>query len=496
MVNLLNAAVRDVAQLVPERYAAFRILVSEGLRFFLERLSAGRLARILSDQAEMSAATGLPERATAFLRHCPTLQKLGQVVARDRRLAPELRKSLQQLESSAPVIPITQILPIIRREVGEDANISVARRALAEGSVGVVVPFTWRETGSSVPRRGVFKLLKPGVEGRLREELDIWSALGPFLEERSTYYGLPELSYRETFDGVRRQLLSEIRLDKEQGHLIEAAKLYTEFPEILIPRVLPFSTARVTAMERVYGRKVTRARTSVEERQRLAETITEALLARPFWSPSSGVTFHADPHAGNLFLTRDGRLAILDWSLVVRLGKRERVRIVQVILTALALDEAGLCEAVADLTKARPEESILRAVVRDALHKVRAGTIPALDWMLALLDRLATSCRVEFSEGLALFRKALLALLGVLADVSENPVADRVLIRTGVMQLTREFLARFLAPPGSRKFGTHVSNEDLFRLLASWPLTATRFWLGMWQDRAEEARAVLLRQAQ
>ena len=30
--------------------------------------------------------------------------------------------------------------------------------------------------------------------------------------------------------------------------------------------------------------------------------------------------FHGDPHAGNLFLTDDNRLAILDWSLVGSLG--------------------------------------------------------------------------------------------------------------------------------------------------------------------------------
>ena len=389
--DFLSSAAHDIAQLMPDRYVAFRALVEDGVCFFLKRLSPGRLANILTDQAEMPSMTSLAERIIIFLRRCPSLQKLGQVVARDRRLAPELRKSLQRLESSAPTIPITDVLPIIRREIGDSAKISIAHRALAEGSVGVVVPFTWRETSSPAMRHGVFKLLKPDVEDHLEEELEIWSALGPFLEERSACYGLPKLSYRETFDVVRRQLLSEIQLDHEQKHLTEAAKFYSNYPQVLIPRVLSFSTSRITAMERVYGRKVTNAHASEEERQRLAETIAEALLARPFWSPVPDVVFHADPHAGNLFQTRDGRLAVLDWSLTVQLGKTERVQIVQVVLAALALDEAGLCRAVSCLAQTRPEESTLRAVVRDALRQVRAGTYPGFDWTLLLLDRLATS---------------------------------------------------------------------------------------------------------
>ncbi|HET6516550.1 MAG TPA: AarF/UbiB family protein [Thermodesulfovibrionales bacterium] len=366
----------------------------------------------------------------------------------------------------------------------------MAPKALAEGSVGLVVPFTMRE-GGSVSKHGVFKVLRPGVEERLQEELTIWSALGPFLEERSLHYGLPELSYRETLEGVAKQLLNEIRLDGEQEHLVKAAALYANFPQVLIPRLFPFSTARITAMERVYGSRVTQGGAPETERRRLAELICEALIARPFWSGASVVTFHADPHAGNLFRTRDGRLAILDWSLVVHLAKAEMVKIIDVLLAALTLDERGLCLALSNLAKMVPDESTLRAAAQEGLRQVRAGTFPALDWMVALLDRLATSCRVVFSEEMTLFRKALLALMGALADISNAAVADGVLIGTAMRKLREEFFSRLLASPRSRAFSTHLSNEDLFLLWVSWPVTAARFWLGIWGDLLAEVRTVL-----
>ena len=57
------------------------------------------------------------------------------------------------------------------------------------------------------------------------------------------------------------------------------------------------------------------------DRRRLGELIVEALIAGPIWSPAPRATFHADPHAGNLFVTPERRLAILDWSLTGTLGE-------------------------------------------------------------------------------------------------------------------------------------------------------------------------------
>lgn len=480
--NSLRATIIDISQFIPECYGAFRPLVEDGLSFFLDGLSPDRLASIFSEQVHMPPEISLSGRIVAFLRRCPSLHKLGQVVARDRRLSPEIRKSLQELELLTPSTRVAEILKIIRHEVRNVNGISIAGQALAEGSVGVVVPFALREAGASTLQHGVFKILKPGVEELLHEELNIFLALGPFLEEQGVRYGLPQLPFRETLDALRGQLLSEIRLDIEQAHLKEAEAFYADFTQVFIPHIFPFSTPNVTAMERVRGTKVTESRISTWEKRRLTEVIAEALIARPFWSTEPAGMFHADPHAGNLFRTYDGRLAILDWSLVVRLGKAERARIVQIFLAALTLDEAGLCRAVAGLTKERADDVVLRAVVGEALRKVRTGTFPGFDWMLGLLEQFSTSRRVVFSEELTLFRKALLAITGTLMDVSEEKVVDTVLVRTGVARLAREFFSRGLLPFDSRALGTHLSNEDLLGLWINWPVTAIRFWLGICQD--------------
>lgn len=475
------ADILPVEQLVPDAHAAYRPLLMDGLAFFFERLSPVRVARIVAEQLALPAAVSPARRLVTLFRQCPTLHKLGQVVARDSRLSPELRANLQWLESLEPTTSMTQVKAIIKRELGAIPGLDIAPTALAEASVAVVVPMVWRPDGVGAPQAGVFKVLRPEVEEWLGEELEIWSLLGAFLEQRCVERGLPLLDYRNTLDSVRHLLAHEIRLDREQVHLARAAAFYASSPRVVIPSLLPLCTARITAMQRIHGRKVTESELPAPARRRLAWTLIEALVAEPFWNAAPSAVFHADPHAGNLIATDDGRLAILDWALVTPLTKTQRVAVVQAVASALIQDEAALCEALGLLGHCSAPAA-LRAAVADGLRQVRQGTFPGLDWLMGLLDRLGVEGAMRFPEELTLFRKALLTLAGVIGDVSGEPPIDQVLILTGLRQCLQELPGRGLAPFASRAFGSHLSNADWYGLWTGLPLTVARYWIEAWRD--------------
>jgi hypothetical protein len=107
------------------------------------------------------------------------------------------------------------------------------------------------------PSNGVLKVLKPNVQEQLEEELEIWSDLAAFVDERRECDGLPLLRSTEIFQTVRELLANEARLDLEQLHLEKAARFYADSDKIQIPVVLRYSTPRITAMERVFGSRVT-----------------------------------------------------------------------------------------------------------------------------------------------------------------------------------------------------------------------------------------------
>jgi ubiquinone biosynthesis protein len=468
----------DVSPLVPQEYAEFRPLVTDSVLYFLERLPAPRLTQILAAQAALPADVSAEVRLADLIFHCPTLHKLGQVVARDRRLGPAMRRRLQGLESLEPVTPVAAVASRIFDEIGADCvrALRIDAQALAEASVALVIPFTTEESDTHGPVKGVLKVLKPGIEERLEEELVIWSELAELIDARCQEDGLPPLRCREILDTVRQLLSNEVRLDLEQAHLVAAKEFFGDSQKVQIPVVMPCSTPRVTAMERVFGTKVTDAEhLSETARKNLAGTILRELVAKPIWSTRPQAIFHADPHAGNLFYTDDDRLAILDWSLVGHLNSREREQTAQIILAALNLDASRIERAIRTMAVAVPDGAALHEVVDKAVGKLYRTELPGLQWLMKLLGDAMFTAGVQFSADLVLFRKSILTLEGVAADVSSGISLGKVLSLSAGATLLREWARRCVASPLSRDYGTHVSNLDLLSLYFAAPSAATRF---------------------
>jgi ubiquinone biosynthesis protein len=471
-----------LASVLPGDYARFARPVRDGLAVFLQGLPADRQEAILQEQLSLAPTTAISERLGLLARSCPVLQKLGQILARDPRLAPALRRRLRELESLPPSVPCEVIQEVLTRELGplDRQGITLAPPALAEASVAVVIPFRV-ETGSNGPQHGVFKILKPGIEERLIHELGLLEQVGAHLDQQCEDLHIPRLDYQELFQQVRDKLQYEVRLDLEQQHLHAARTIYADEPRVMVPAPLPWCTPRVTAMERVLGTKVTDQLAGANGgSRRWADLIIDALIVQPLFSRSTEALFHSDPHAGNLFLTADRRLAILDWSLVGCLSQRQRSTLVQILLAALTLRPQRIATLLEELAERRSiDQSALQAVVQNRLSHIRGGRLPGLSWLVGLLDEAVQTARLRMGANLLLFRKSLHTLEGVVGDLgADKREIDRLLWREFLARFVSEWPWRWLAPPWSRTFATHLSNADLTHTMLTMPCTAARYWLG------------------
>jgi ubiquinone biosynthesis protein len=462
---------QELATVVPDCYAEFRPVVADGLTFFLEHLSPLRLVEVFQAQAQLPPDVGLPRRLVLFLHASPALHKIGQIVARNHHLDPKLRRHLQELESLEPSTPAEQWRPILERELApavERYHIRVADRPLAEASVAIVVPLSWRDPADEADdlrKQGVAKILKPGVVDRLDEDLAILGRLADYLEERWAAYRLPPLAYREILDEVAELLTNEVRVPQEQAALRRAAEQYQGHSDIQIPRLLPFCTEMMTAMEHIYGCKVTDpvARTGWQ-RPALFLSAVRALLSHVLFSRDESVLFHGDPHAGNLMATCDGRLAILDWSLTGRLTIDDRVRLSQILMGGLGLDTPRIVDAVMALSAERADENQIRRHVEAALAELGWTRLPSPAWVVELLDVLVRA-GVRFPSRLLLYRKAFLTLQGVLADLWPAGLLDETLMAESLVRLVWEWPLRWCKLPRDHDYATHVSSAELLNLI-------------------------------
>lgn len=486
-----------VGLLLEGEYARYRRPVSEALSLFIKGLSATRRETVLVAQAMLPAEAPLSQRLTLLAQHCPALHKLAQTLARDRRLAPELRRRLQQLESLPPSLPVESIQLLLEAEIGplHKLGVTLAPSALAEASVAIVIPFTRTHyiPGTRL-RSGVFKVLKPGIEKLLEEDLEILDLVGSYLGRKCEDYGIPLMDYRELLEQVREKLRSEVRLDQEQLHMNMARALYGIEPRVQIPALLEPCTPRVTAMERVTGRKITEGNPARINEIHFAELLIKELVARSVFSKDHQALFHGDPHPGNLFLTDEDRLAILDWSLIGFLGEHERASIVQIMMRAMVLEADDIIKLIAGLAhRGEADPTALKRVVHNALLHIRRGRIPSFSWLTTMLDEAVKTARLRLGPDMMIFRKSLHTLEGVAADIGAGEtLIDGVLFSAFLGCLTAEWPQRWLTLPYSRDYATRLSNADLGRLALSIPWTTAWIWaeqsFDLWRSTAALVR--------
>jgi hypothetical protein len=124
----------------------------------------------------------------------------------------------------------------------------------------------------------------------------------------------------------------------------------------------------------------------------------------------------------------------------------------------------------------------LRNVANWSVEQIREGAFPGFYWVLAVLDRAVEFGGLGLRAELALFRKSLFALLTLVDDIFPEAVSDSVVVGAGLARLAEEIPFRTFTNPFTNDWNTHISTAEIMNICTSLPLTATRFWLGSWQD--------------
>lgn len=443
-----------VELLVPEAYAQWRPLVRDSMMFVISHLSPSRLAPKVVEQMEVAADTAPEVRLLRFIAQVPGLQKIGQVLARNRNLDPRIRGALTELENGISDVSMSEIRAIILREIGSQFGtyaVQLDSTILSEASVSAVVGFTWRNPETRRREQGVFKVLKPHIPGCYAEDMKILQQLAVFLARKYRAEGVRLAGVAETLTEIRLLLEREVDFPGEQATLLSALDAYRTIPGVRIPRLIrPLSTAAVTALTREKGVKVTEAVARAKKlRARVAERLAEAVIAVPALTREKDMIFHADPHAGNLLYDkRRGELVIVDWALTGHLTLEQRRCVFMLVLMTMLRDADGMTGAIERLRLHSPGDDGRQTLfIRERVTRLLDG----LTWLrlpgpmdaMRVLDDIALN-GIRFPAGLLMFRKAWFTLEGVLEDISRSSVRmDTAIARFALAHWARAGAALF-----------------------------------------------------
>ena len=447
-----------VTALVPNKFAMWREPTRESMLFVISQLSVERLAPKLVEQYELPLKTSPEARLLKLIARVPGLQKLGQVLARNRHIRRTVRVALSKLENGIRDVDMDDVLAAVRGELGEKVqkfDMKMERTLLSEASVSAVIRFSWWNEEKKQREKGVFKVLKPHIPTCFAEDMKILQDLADFFGKRS-HEGFASAVIPDTFSKIRQHLQHEVDFVGEQGALVEAAKQFKAVHGVRVPRLIPqFCTPTLTAMSEEEGVKVTLAAVhlSANKRERVAQQLVESLVAFPLLSREEKALFHADPHAGNLLYNRrTGELVLLDWALADWLSREQRRRLM-LLFSAVAFRNpaaaAAQIEALSEGHGHRNAGTVQKIVSRFLDHLPVAKLPRAVDAMALLQE--AGMAGIPFPSSLIMFSKVLFTLDGILDDIRGNGT-------TAEFTIARYLLQRWMRKPLS--FGLPLSVRD------------------------------------
>ncbi|DBA80249.1 TPA: hypothetical protein ACH3X2_007482 [Trebouxia sp. C0005] len=251
-----------------------------------------------------------------------TYIKLGQFVASSPTLFPEayVLEFQKCLDKTDPV-PWKIIRQTIQEELTQpiDAVFSdINPTPLATASVAQVHCALLRESQKEV----VLKVLKPGVEDILATDLNFLLVTTKLFEVLNPQ--LARASLAGIVSDIRTSMLEEIDFRKEVQH-IQQFSAYLDRTGMRQGATCPYvykqlSSPRLLTMERLHGVPLTdlaaiRSITSADPEQTLITALNTW-----FGSVLGCETFHADVHAGNLLVLKDGRLGFIDFGIVGKIS--------------------------------------------------------------------------------------------------------------------------------------------------------------------------------
>jgi ubiquinone biosynthesis protein len=288
-----------------------------------------------------SGAPETPDYAGGLKACGPAAVKLGQALAtRPDLVGPEATADLRRLQDDLPPAPWPQVEAELEAALPGGWRRHFAR--INETPAGAASIAQVHRATTHDGRDIALKILRPGVEQSFRQALASYAWAAAQVERIGGEFA--RLKPRIVIETFRQWTLAELDLRREAGNASELADAVRGEPGISVPRVhWDLTTRRTLALEWVDGIKLTdlaAVEASGASRPALAATLVRGFLAQAI----GGGFFHADLHQGNILLTPDGHLTLIDFGIMGRLDRRARVYLAEILYGLIVGDYRRVAE--------------------------------------------------------------------------------------------------------------------------------------------------------
>jgi predicted unusual protein kinase regulating ubiquinone biosynthesis (AarF/ABC1/UbiB family) len=432
----------------PERLRRYKdvalLLIKYGRSDLVSQAGLGD--SVLAEEMETPTSASADELAKDLENLGPTFIKLGQLLSTRADLLPDAYlEALTRLQDNVEPFSFEEVERIVSGELGVRISKAFAEfdtTPLAAASLGQVHRAYMRD-GRCV----VVKVQRPNIRELIVDDLESLSEIAVFLDSHT------ELGRRYEFENMlfmlRKSLLAELDFSSEATNLDRIGSNLVEFENIIVPQPIhDYTTSRVLTMEYIAGKKITSLtplRLLEIDGASLADELFRAYLKQFL---IDGL-FHADPHPGNVFLTDDNCVALLDLGMVGHVTRSFQDNLLRLLL---AISEGrGELAAESAIKMGEPKEGFDRVAFnrriidlvaehRDAvLSRLNAGKVTFE------ITKISADCWFRLPSEFTMIAKALMNLDRVVYEL--DPSFDpNAIIRDEANEILQRNVLRSLSP--------------------------------------------------
>lgn len=395
----------------------------------------------------------------------PTFVKLGQLLSTRVDLLPAAYiDALTRLQDQVEPFPFDEVEKIVISELGVRISKAFSEfdpRPTASASLGQVHLARLRDG-----QRVAVKVQRPGIRDAVFSDIEALDELADFLD-RHTEFG-KRYQFGQMLEEFRKSLLRELDYRQEAHNLTTFHQNMAKYPRIIVPLPIDhYCTARVLTMQYVAGKKVTEmsplARMEFDGNA-LAEEVFRAYLEQILVHGF----FHADPHPGNVFITEDYRIALLDLGMVGRIMPRLQEDLLQLLLAIAegrGEQAADIAIKIGDVVE-NFDEITFRRRIADVVATQKTATVAQMDVGRLVLEvtQISTASGIRVPPELTMLGKTLLNLdqVGRTLAPEFDPNAS---VRRNAAQILEQRLLKSLSP--GNLFSGVLELKDLLQRLPS-----------------------------
>jgi ubiquinone biosynthesis protein len=393
------------------------------------------LDEILGEHRNGAVPGEAKELAADLEKLGPAFVKLGQLLSTRSDLLPATYlEALSRLQDHCVPFSFKEVEQIVCSELGvrlSNAFSKFDEIPVAAASLGQIHHAIMRDG-----REVAVKVQRPGIRENVVQDLDILCEVAEIYDTHS-----------ESGRKIRYHAMMDYR---REARNLETLKInMAEFPLIVVPApVHSYSTSKVLTMDYINGCKITAVTPFA-----LLEIDGPALAKQAFEAYLKQILidgfFHADPHPGNVFLTNDSKIALLDLGMVATLTPLMQGKLLQMLLAISECRSDSVSNIAIEIGERLDDydEAAVRVRINELIQSNAGANINQMEVGKIVLGitKASAECGMHVPAELTMLGKTLLNLdqVGRTLDPKFDPNAY---VRENAGHIMRQRMMRSISP--------------------------------------------------